>query len=139
MFRIVNGRRNQLIEVEVRVIMSWFPKGDHKGKREFALLELERSFVSLFPLSWTIVHPLDEKSPLAHYAEKQLAECDPEFMITIKAFDDSFAQEVHARGSYKGNQCVWGAKFEPMFYVNEEGETVLEVDKLGNWREARLN
>lgn len=139
MFRIVNGRQNQLIEVSVKVIMSWFPQGDHSGKREFAMLELERSYVSLFPLSWTIVHPLDEKSPLTKYTSEQLQGCNPEFMITIRAYDDSFAQEVHARGSYRGDECVWGAKFEPMFYVNSEGETVLEIDKLSNWREAALN
>jgi len=139
MFRIVNGRQNQLIEVSVKVIMSWFPPGEHQGKREFAVLDLERSFVSLFPLSWTIVHPIDEKSPLSKYSWQKLQTCNPEFMITIRAYDDSFAQEVHARGSFKGDECVWGAKFEPMFYVNSEGETVLELDKLSNWREATLN
>lgn len=139
MFRIVNGRTNQLIEVSVKVIMSWFPPGDNGGKREFIQLDLERSYVSLFPLSWTIVHPIDENSPLANYSQEQLRACNSEFLITLKAYDDSFAQEVHARDSYKGNECVWGGKFEPMFYVNNEGETVLEVDKLSNWREASLN
>lgn len=139
MFRIVNGRQNQLIEVSVKVFMSWFPLGEHTGKREFTVLKLERSFVSLFPLSWTIVHPIDDKSPLSKYSWQKLQECNPEFMITIKAYDDSFAQEVHARGSFKGDECIWGGKFDPMFYVNTEGETVLELEKLSNWREANLN
>lgn len=139
MFRIVNGRQNQLIEMNVKVIMSWFPPNSEQMKREFAFLELERSFVSLFPLSWTIVHPIDDNSPLRHYTNERLRRCNPEFLITIKAFDDSFAQEVHARGSYKSSEVVWGGKFEPMFYVNEDGETVLEMDKLSNWREANLN
>jgi inward rectifier potassium channel len=139
MFRITNGRKNQLIELDVKVILSWFNNPEEQRKRSFVQLELERDHVSLFPLSWTIVHPIDEDSPLQRYSPEELARSSPEFMILIKGYDDTFAQEVHARMSYKNAELIWAAKFEPMFYVDDEGETVLEVDKLNTWRKARLN
>src|SRR4030095_14982520 len=64
MFRVVNGRNNQLIEVKAQVMMARFVNEDGKIVRRFEVLDLERKSVTFFPLTWTIVHPIDEKSPL---------------------------------------------------------------------------
>ena len=135
MFRIVNGRNNQLIELEVKVMLTWF-KHATDTSRTYEQMKLERSRVSLFPLSWTIVHPIDEESPFYQKSPEQLAICNPEIMITIKGYDDTFAQEVHARSSYKAEDMVWNAKFEPMFFTDEEGDTILQLDKLSAYREV---
>lgn len=133
MFRIVNGRDNQLIELEVKVMLTWF-KHATDTSRTYEPMKLERNRVALFPLSWTIVHPIDKDSPFHQLSEEEFAHCNPEILITIKGYDDTFAQDVHARSSYKAEDLVWGAKFKKMFYTDEDGETILQLDKLGEFK-----
>ena len=60
MFRVTNGRSNQLVELEAKVLFSRI----EGSVRKYDQLRLERSRVTFFPLSWTVVHPIDEKSPM---------------------------------------------------------------------------
>ncbi len=110
-FRIANARKNQLIEVNIQVMLSMKESdGDKKGRR-FYELKLERQKVNFFALSWTVVHPINDDSPLNGFTEKDLIESDAEFLILLKAFDDTFSQTVHSRASYKYDEVIWGARF----------------------------
>lgn len=131
MFRIVNLRESQLRDVEAQVVLTWLCV-DKEGqtKRKFDRLELERYQVSMFPLNWTIVHPIDEKSPFWQKKVTDLAEMDIEVIIIIKAYDDTFSQMVVTNHSYKIEQLQTNATFLPMYYVEESGKTILEIDKI---------
>jgi len=60
MFRFASGSKNQLIEAEVDVVISyWSASGN---RRIFKGVNLERTKINFFSMSWTIVHPIDEKS-----------------------------------------------------------------------------
>ncbi len=112
MFRIVNERSNQLIEVEANLTLSILDP--ETGDRRFHALALERTRINLFPSNWTVVHPIDGASPLAGLGEADLHALDAEFIVLIKAFDDTFAQTVYARSSYKAEELAWGQRFVPM-------------------------
>ena len=112
MFRIVNERSNQLIELEAHVTLSL--RDPESGVHVFTSLALERNRINLFPSNWTIVHPIDPDSPLAGMSAEDLREADAEFIVLIKAFDDTFAQNVYARSSYKADELAWGRRFVPM-------------------------
>lgn len=77
MFRIVNERQNQLIEVTATLTFSRMEKHNDKRVRKFYALPLERTKVTFFPLHWTIVHPIDEKSPLFGVTQKELGRRTP--------------------------------------------------------------
>jgi inward rectifier potassium channel len=79
------------------------------------LLNLERKSVVFFPLTWTIVHPIDESSPLHGVTKEMLHASDAEFLVLITAIDETFSQTVHARSSYKDHEVVWGARFGSVF------------------------
>ena len=98
--------------------------------REHKLLTLERGFVQFLPLAWTIVHPIDEASPLWSQTADHLARQQAEFLILIKAFDDTFFQTVHVRHSYRRDEVVWGARFVPAFEADALGEMVLDLKRL---------
>lgn len=121
MFRLVNGRQNELIEVKVRVILSRFEDKDGKRQRIFHTLELERPFVAFFPLHWTVVHPIDEQSPLYGWTEEQMHAAESEFLILLTATDEVFAQIVHSRTSYSAHELIWNARFTSMFTDREAG------------------
>jgi inward rectifier potassium channel len=136
-FRIVNARSNQIIELEAKVLLSWI-KPDREG-RDFYYLKLEREKVAFFPLSWTIVHPIDESSPLWRITPEQLAGCETEFLILLTGIDETFSQAVHARSSYKSEEVVWGARFTNLFNPpTPSGVLSIDIGKLHEIETAEL-
>lgn len=115
MFRIVNQRSNQLVEIKAQVLFARFVTENNKKVRKFDSLELERPQVSFMPLAWTIVHPISEDSPLYNYSDQDLRESEAEFLILIAAFDETFSQMVHTRSSYKPEEIEWNAKFTDIY------------------------
>lgn len=135
MFRCANERSNQLIEVSVRIMYSRTavrPNGERV--REFTELPLEFDKVTFFALSWTVVHPIDESSPLFKHTPEMLAANEAEFLILLSGNDETFAQTVHSRTSYKTNEIVWGARFRSMFIESRErGTTGMDLSRIHDY------
>ena len=72
-FRITNARSNVLMDLEARVLLMTVDPVDGQLKRDFVDLTLERRHVYFFPLTWTIVHPIDSASPLFGKTAEDLA------------------------------------------------------------------
>ena len=128
--RIVNRRSNNLINLEARVVLMTVELEGDRPQRRFTQLELERNQVLFLALTWTIVHPIDEKSPLYGKTAADLEALQAEIMALVSGFDDTFSQIVHTRYSYRYDEIVWGAKFAPAFEIDEDGELVIEVDRV---------
>jgi len=126
-FRVVNARRNQLVNVSAVVNLSRF-EGQSRERR-FHQLALERSTVAFFPLNWTIVHPIDESSPLWGWDHRGLVDAEAEFNVLLTAVDETFSQTVHSRSSYTAEEVLFGHRFEMMF-SESESEYVLDFDRL---------
>jgi inward rectifier potassium channel len=112
MFRVANKKQNELIETECQVILAI--NNPETQRRDFHFLELERSKINLLPLTWTVVHPIDDKSPMLGLTASDLKERDGEFIILIKSITDTYFQTVYSRMSYKETELTWNAKFVPM-------------------------
>lgn len=141
MFRLANARNSQLIEVTVEVVLSMIDHGNGQAepRRRYYNLKLELDRINLLSLSWTIVHALDEDSPLHGMTHADLETSDAEFLIMIKAFDDTFSQVVYHRSSYRYDEIVWGAKFKPMYTPNREnGKVRLELDRISEFEAVGL-
>jgi inward rectifier potassium channel len=131
MFRLVNGRSNQLIEVEVKVLFARFVNENGRSVRRFDFLDLERRKVTFFPLSWTVVHPIDENSLLYGLSDDDFKRTDAEILILLSATDETFAQIVHARTSYKPSEIKCGYKFVNLYNEVEDGEPIsINIRKL---------
>jgi inward rectifier potassium channel len=136
MFRITNARSNQLMELEAKV---QFTRIDGKG-RNYTQLKLERTKVVFFPLSWTIVHPIDEASPMFGWTHDDLVRTDTEFLILISGIDETFAQTVHARMSYKADEIIVGKKFANMYNpIAKDGTISIDVSRLSDLEDAPLD
>lgn len=126
-FRIANKRSDhQMVDTEVDVLLSRVENDALK----FYNLKLEYKKISMFTATWTVNHPIDEESPLYGLTEEDLKEMDSEFFVLLKGFDDTFAQQVHSRSSYKYNEIVWGAKFVSVYGKSDDGETTIELDRI---------
>jgi inward rectifier potassium channel len=130
-FRVVNQRVNTLMELEAKVMLMTVEGTPGNMKRDYKVLKLERHNVFFFPLTWTIVHPIDQHSPLYAKTPADLERLQAEILILIKGFDDTFSQTVHSRYSYRFDEIIWGARFAPAFDVDKQGDIVLEVNKVG--------
>jgi inward rectifier potassium channel len=127
-FRIANRRRNEIIQLEAQVLFSAMqPDGRGGSVRRYSILPLERNKVTFFPLSWTIVHPIDGASPLAGKTATELEQAQAEILVLLSGIDETFAQTVHARSSYRANEIVWNARFQSMF-VQPDAHSHLSVD-----------
>jgi inward rectifier potassium channel len=137
MFRSSNQRINQLIDVDATVTLSRLERTESGERaRKFYTLDLERQTVTLFYLSWTVVHPITEKSPLFGITKQQLDESDAEFLIIIRGFDDAFSQNVHARTSYKSHEVEFGQKFKGIIHIGPDGMTEIDLDKIHDFEPA---
>jgi len=136
MFRVVNPQKNQLLEVEVSVSLSM--KRERSDLRNFYSLELERSKVVFFPSLWTVVHPINSSSPLHGLSKAAILEKDVEFIVMIKAFDESSSQTVFSRSSYIASEMVWGEKF---VYLSKQdnGKLTIDVSRINETETAALN
>ncbi len=129
-FRVVNQRANSLMDLDARVLLMIVEGPPGALKRTYKVLKLERENVLFFPLTWTIVHPIDQESPLYGKTADDLQSWQAEALILIRGYDDTFSQTVHARYSYRHDEIVWGARFTPAFQIDPDGDLVLHVDKV---------
>ena len=130
-FRIANRRNNQLLELGAQVLFSRLESRNGKRVRRFYDLSLERHKVVFFPLSWTVVHPIDAASPLHGLTPEDLAGADAEVLILLTGIDEAFSQTVLARSSYKPEEIVWNARFMDIFQRRRDGGPLaIDVGKI---------
>jgi len=128
MFRLANRRRNEIIELEAQVLFSAMePDGRGGLVRRYKPLALERNKVTFFPLSWTIVHPIDEASPLAARTPEDLERAEAEILVLLSGVDEALEQTVHVRSSYRANEIIWHARFQSMF-LQDDARSRVAVD-----------
>jgi inward rectifier potassium channel len=117
-FRVANARSNELIEVSAKVIISRFEQVDGVHTRRYYPLKLERDGVVFLPLTWTVVHPIDEESILHGESADSLRQSNIEILVLLKAFDETFSTVVQTRTSYTFDDVVWGARFANAFMAD---------------------
>lgn len=130
-FRIANRRKNEIIQLEAQVLLSAMESDSRGGLvRRYRLLPLERNKVTFFPLSWTIVHPIDQESPLAGKTSEDLVRTEAEILVLLSGIDETFAQTVLARSSYRAEEIIWNQRFRSIF-VQEQGKSVsVDISRL---------
>jgi inward rectifier potassium channel len=130
MFRFVTYKDNHtLTNVEIKVNIAMRVDENGAASYQFYDLALERHKVDNLPMNWTVVHAIDENSPLNGFTEADIAAADVELYVLVTAFDEVFSSVVLQRTSYTYNEMKFNAKFVPMY--REDGETtVLELHKL---------
>jgi inward rectifier potassium channel len=139
MFRTAPYKNNLLMDAEVRVLLGMHVLRNGEEKNEFYTLNLEIGKINALILNWTIVHPINENSPLYGMSLDELKEARAEVIVHLKAFDEGFANTVVARTSYTAQEIIQGAKFKPMYERSSTGEaTVLNIDRLNEFEKIKL-
>lgn len=97
--------------------------------RGFEELKLERAENPVFSLSWTLFHVIDESSPLAGLDRTQLSESDANFLLTVTGHDESAAQTIFARETYKLEDVRWNARFADIIATDPQNLILIDYKR----------
>src|SRR3989454_1965576 len=128
MFRLGNERASQVIEATVRVVLVRTER-TAEGVVYYRMrdLRLEREPSPAIARSWTVMHRIDESSPLHDATPETLARDEVELMLTVVGIDETSAQKHHARHTYGHEQIRWGARHADMLSELPDGRLQLDV------------
>lgn len=132
MFKMVNQRNSVLLNTKVNVMISLSHKLHSESTyiRKYYTLPLEAESVRYFPLTWTIVHVINEQSPLFGMSVEKIREQGTEVLILVEAFDETFSQMVLQKHSYAGHQWLGGVRFKRNFNAADNGKIILNIHEL---------
>ena len=137
MFRAANRRSNQILEAEVMVSLAHdaVTREGHAIRR-FEELRTARARSPLFALSWTVMHPIDAKSPLHGATPESLAREQAQLVIVLSGVDDRFHQRVHARHLYAADDILWGKRFADIIKAHPDGRRTIDFARFHDVEEA---
>ncbi len=139
MIRLAPYKNTNFTEAEAKITLGMSVEEDGKLTNKFYSLDLEFAKVNSLSLSWTLVHPITEESPLYNLKKEDFAAISGEIFVFIKTFDDMFSTIVASSSSYTFEEIVYGAKFIPMFSRNaDNSKTILDLDKLNAFENSNF-
>lgn len=134
MFRLAPYKNTNYIDAEVNVTLGMQMEVNGVMTNRFFHLDLEYQKVNSLALSWTLVHPITNESPLYGLQASDYDSILGEIIVIIKTFDDMFSTTVATRTSYTFDEVVYGAKFKPMYAKSEDNDrTVLDLGLLNSF------
>ena len=139
MFRFATFKDNHtLTNVEIKVNIALMVEENGHQEYRFYDLVLERTKVDSLPMNWTVVHAIDENSPLIGLNKEDIAAADVELYVLITGFDEVYSSPVLQRTSYTYKEMVFDAKFIPMYRESTDGQTtILEMHKINETKDVR--
>ena len=130
MFRAANQRGNQILDAAINVTLA------HQSlttegitMRRFHELEMVRSRTSLFTLSWTVMHAIDERSPLHGLSLDEFYERQMEIIVLLRGTDDTLADVVYVRHAYTPDDIIWNHRFVDVLSVSPQGRRVVDLTR----------
>lgn len=127
MIRIANQRDNRIIEARIQVsLLKNEISAEGIELRRVYNLQLMRSESPSFRLSWTVMHPIDENSPLYSKTAASLLDTDTEIITILTGLDETFSQTIHARHVYHTHDLRWGVRFVDILSKTDTGKYVID-------------
>lgn len=137
MFRLANQRGNHMMEAAVTVTLArQITTREGMTMRRFEELPLIRSRSPLFRLSWTVMHQLDEKSPLYGATRESLFAEHAELIVVLSGTDDTFAATIYARHSYLPTDVHWKKRFADIIEMRPDGRRTIDLRKFHDLHDA---
>jgi inward rectifier potassium channel len=122
MFRVANERRKTILEARIQAYLA-LDEHTVEGHRMRRLhpLTLNRERSPLFLLTWTVMHPIDQHSPLHGRTPRELAASCADIVVSFSGIDETLERPIHAHHNYPISQVLFGHGFVDMMQ-EEDGE-----------------
>jgi inward rectifier potassium channel len=127
MLRIGNDRASLVYEATVRLVATRTVT-TQEGVKFYRMVDLVlvRDRTPALARSWTVMHRLDEASPLRGLTPKQCDDDEIEILVSVAGTDDTSLQPVHGRRRYEARDILWGAR--PADVLSERADGRLQLD-----------
>jgi inward rectifier potassium channel len=130
MFRAANQRGEAILDATVTVVLArQHTTLEDITMRRFQELRLVRSTSPLFALSWTVMHPIDEASPLFGLTPQDMQAQDMEIIVTLNGVDETIADRIYARHAYWPDEIVWNERFVDVISIAPTGHRILDLTR----------
>jgi inward rectifier potassium channel len=130
MLRMANERYNRIVEATATLSLvrtEVNPQGETFVRIHDLRLMRERTPV--FALTWTLIHPIDERSPLHGKDAAQLAASGSRILVSVNGHDETMAASVYAGSSYEAEDIVFDGRFVDILRTTPEGERVVDLTR----------
>jgi inward rectifier potassium channel len=129
--RIGNRRTTMLTNTVVRV-HALLQETTREGQtyRQAYELRLARASAPIFPLTLTIMHEIDESSPLHRYELETVAESDLRILLSLEARDPALAATVYDLKTYRASDILYGRRFVDTVLRAGEGRIVVDLTRI---------
>jgi len=126
-FRAANQRRNQILEAQMRVYLlrDEITSEGHYIRRIHDLA-LVRGQTPTFALTWLVLHPIDENSPLYGMTPEALVEANCLIQVMLSGIDETVAQVLRDRHTYVPQEILWNHRFIDLVYKTPEGHRFID-------------
>ena len=126
-WRIANRRATSLLDAtaQAHVLVDEVSSEGQRMRRNH-VLELERNSMPIFFLAWTLIHRLDEKSPLYGLSLENAGERALGIVVSFTGVDETMLQAVHARQLFNAEDLRFGARFADMIDASSPGMLVID-------------
>ena len=132
MLRIGNGRLGVLLDATAKLnVLLSVTSSEGKNFRRAQELRLERAHLPAFPLTWTLMHVLDETSPLHGYDAERAIASKVQLFVTLEARDPTLAALVHDIRNYAADDIRFGMRYADAVVVAEDDTPVADLTRIG--------
>ena len=131
MVQVANGRLTLLTNAVARLGLLLLE--ERVGGRLFRHLhdlEISNATLSLFPLTWTVMHEIDENSPLAGFDAERFRERDARLVLTIEARDHILHAPVHDMRIYTADKIAFGMHYVEAVTLDDQLRPVADLTRL---------
>jgi inward rectifier potassium channel len=126
MVRAANARQNVIVEAKARMrLMRSETSAEGFFLRKVHDLQLTRDQHPIFLLSWTLMHVIDENSPLHGQTLETLEASKAELMLMVEGMDETTMQPMQARHAWRPEAIFWQHRYVDLLREHD-GETHLD-------------
>lgn len=131
MLRVGNERANLILDASVRAsLVRRETTLEGQIFTRFYDLKLEREHSGIFALTWTVMHRIDESSPLAGKSQQDLQAEGTTLVVAISGTDDTLNDYVNARQTYAAEHIYFNHHFADIMSDKMEGNVrILDYSK----------
>ena len=127
MFRIANQRETRINEAQIHLVVArQHDTAEGHNHRRLADLTPVRSFNPIFELSWTVMHVIDEDSPLYGVTPHDMEESVVAVSVVFSGHHEGFQQRVHSRHTYTQSLIEWDRRFADIITRDEQGDVIVD-------------
>jgi inward rectifier potassium channel len=132
MLRVGNGRLAPLADACAKLhVLLRDVTAEGAAFRRVHELPLLRSHLPIFPLTWTLMHLLDEASPLYGLDSDALAATGASVFVTLEARDPTLATVVHDLRTFSARDVVFGLRYVDVISTLPDGTTLADMTLIG--------